>query len=84
MRFGKFSLAAVAAVSLVSAPVMAQSLSPVAKAVGTSKVSRAGAATSEESKQGGSGLIIALIAAAAVVGGIVIAAGNDDDNPTSP
>lgn len=85
MRFGKISLAALAAASLVSAPVMAESLSPAAKAVGTSSVKRVGAATKEESKlAGGSGVIIAVLAAAAVIGGIVIAAGNDDDEPTSP
>jgi hypothetical protein len=85
MRFGKISLAAVAAASLVSAPVMAQSLSPAAKAVGASKVKRIGATSKEESKQlGGSGVIVALLAAAAVIAGIVIASGNDDDGPTSP
>jgi hypothetical protein len=85
MRFGKLSLAAVAAASLVSAPVMAQSLSPAAKAVGASKVKRVGANTAEESKLGGgSGVIVAVIAAVAVIGGIIIAAGNDDDAPTSP
>lgn len=85
MRFGKFSLAAVAAASLVSAPVMAQSLSPAAKAVGASKVKRIGAGTNEENKQdGGTGVIVAILAAVAVVGGIIIAAGNDDDGPTSP
>jgi hypothetical protein len=85
MRFGKFSLAALAAASLVSAPVMAQSLSPAAKAVGASKVKRVGAGAQDESKLGGgSGVIVAIIAAAAVIGGIVIAAGNDDDGPTSP
>lgn len=85
MRFGKFSLAAVAAASLVSAPVMAQSLSPAAKAVGASKVKRVGVAASEESKaEGSTGIIIGIVAAAAVIGGIIIAAGNDDDGPTSP
>jgi Na+/proline symporter len=85
MRFGKISLAAIAAASLVSAPVMAQSLSPSVKAVGASKVKRVGANAKEESKLGGgSGVIIAVLAAAAVVGGIVIAAGNDDNSPTSP
>jgi len=83
MRFGKISLAAVAAASLVSAPVMAQSLSPAAKSVGVSKIKRAGASSQEENKAA-SGVIIALLAAAAVIGGIVIAAGNDDDGPTSP
>ena len=81
MRFGKFSLAAVAAASLLSAPVMAQATS---NAVGVSKVKRVGAVTKDESKQGGSGVIVAIIAAVAVIGGIVIAAGNDDDGPTSP
>ena len=85
MRFGKISLAAVAAASLVSAPVMAQSLSPASKAVGASKVKRIGAASKEESKlENGSGVIVAILAAIAVIGGIVIAAGNDDDGPTSP
>jgi hypothetical protein len=77
MRFGKISLAAVAAASLVSAPVMAQSLSPAAKAVGAN--------TQEESKlAAGTGVIIAVVAASAVVGAVVIASGNDDDAPTSP
>jgi len=85
MRFGKLSLAAIAAASLVSAPVMAQSLSPAAKAVGASKVKRVGVATKEENKLGGgSGVIVAVLAAVAVIGGIVIAAGNDDNAPTSP
>ncbi len=85
MRFGKISLAAMAVASLVSAPVMAESLSPAAKAVGASTVKRVGAATKEESKMGGgTGVIVAVLAAAAVIGGIVIAAGNDDDGPTSP
>ena len=85
MRFGKISLAAVAAASLVSAPVMAQSLSPSAHVAGISKVKRVGGSASEESKLGGgSGVIIAILAAVAVIGGIVIAAGNDDDGPTSP
>jgi Na+/proline symporter len=85
MRFGKISLAAIAAASLVSAPVMAESLSPAAKAVGASKVKRVGANTKEESKLGGGiGVIVAVLAAAAVIGGIVIASGNDDNSPTSP
>jgi hypothetical protein len=85
MRFGKLSLAAISAASLVSAPVMAESLSPAAKAVGASKVKRTGAATKEENKLGGgSGVIVAVLAAVAVIGGIVIAAGNDDNAPTSP
>jgi hypothetical protein len=85
MRFGKFSLAAVAAASLLSAPVLAQAAPAASKAVGVSKVKRVGAASGEESKiGGGSGVIVAVVAALAVIGGIVIAAGNDDDAPTSP
>ena len=85
MRFGKLSLAAIAAASLVSAPVMAQSLSLAAKAVGASKAKRVGANTKEENKLGGgSGVIFAVLAAVAAIGGIVIAAGNDDNAPTSP
>ena len=84
MRFGKISLAAIAAASLVTSPVMAQALSPAAKAVSESKVKRIGADRDSESKLGGSGIFIAVLAAAAIVGGIVIAASNDDDEPTSP
>ena len=85
MRFGKISLAAIAAASLVSAPVMAESLSPAAKAVGASKVKRVGANAKAESKLGGgSGVIVAVLAAAAVIGGIVIASGNDENKPKRP
>lgn len=83
MRFGKFSLAAVAAASLLSAPVMAQAVS-TPNAVGVSKVKRVSANAKDESKQAGSGVIIAIVAAVAVIGGIVLAAGNDSDGPTSP
>lgn len=84
MRFGKISLAAVAAASLMSSPVMAQALSPAAKAVAESKVKRIGADRKEESKVGGTGVVIGLLAAAAIIGGIVIASSNNDDEPTSP
>ena len=81
MRFGKLSLAAVAAASLLSAPVMAQSVSTASKSVGVSKVKRAGVAAKEESKQASSGLLIGLAVAAAVVVGIVVLS---DDEPNSP
>jgi hypothetical protein len=85
MRFGRLTLAAVAAASMLTAPVMAESLSPSAKAIGTSKVKRAGAPVTKENKLGGgNGTIIAIVAAAAVILGIVLISGNDDDNPTSP
>jgi hypothetical protein len=84
MRFGKISLAAIAAASLVSAPVMAQVAAP-AKATAVSKVQRVGKARTAENKLGkGSGVIVALLAAAGIIGGIVIAAGNNADTPTSP
>ncbi|SIN89603.1 hypothetical protein SAMN02745824_2207 [Parasphingorhabdus marina DSM 22363] len=80
MRFGKVGMAAVAAASLVSAPVFAQAVQPV-----SSQVERVGAATSDESElEGGSGIIIAVLAAAAVIAGIIIAADGSDDTPTSP
>jgi hypothetical protein len=84
MRFGKVSLAAIAAASLISAPVVA-SAATASKSVAAAKSKRAGAASKEESKLGGgSGVITAVLAAAAIIAGIVIAAGNDDDAPTSP
>ena len=84
MRFGKITLAAVAAASLVSAPVMAQSLSPSAHVAGISKVKRVGGSASEESKLRGGGVIIAILAAAAVIAGIIIVSGNNKNRPTSP
>ena len=85
MRFGKISLAAVAAAALASAPVTAEALSPAAKAVPTSQVKRIGSDRAGESKIGrGSGVVIAVLAAAAIIGAIVIASGNDNDSPTSP
>ncbi len=81
MRFGKVSLAAVAAVALAGAPVIAQA-APAKPVAG--KIQRAGAAKEESKLGGGSGVIVAVLAAAAVIAGIVIAAGNDDDAPTSP
>lgn len=80
MRFGKVGMAAVAAASLVSAPVFAQAVQPV-----STPVERTGAATSDESDlEGGSGIIIAVLAAAAIIAGIIIAADGSDDTPTSP
>lgn len=79
MRFGKIGMAAVAAASLVSAPVLAQAVQPV------SSVERTGAAVESESDlEGGSGIIIAILAAAAVIAGIIIAADGSEDTPTSP
>ena len=82
MRFGKVSLAAVAAGALAGAPVVAHAAAPVKPVA--AKVQRAGVAKEESKLGGGSDVIVAVIAAAAVIAGIVIAAGNDDDAPTSP
>ena len=82
MRFGKIGMAAIAAASLVSTPVFAQAVQPVAKA---SEAVRADASAAEESKlEGGSGIIVAVLAAAAIIGGIIIAADGSEDTPTSP
>ncbi len=79
MRFGKLGMAAVAAASMVSAPVMAQAVETVSQPV------RASAQTADESDlEGGSGIIIAILAAAAVIAGIIIAADGSEDTPTSP
>lgn len=78
MRFGKIGMAAVAAASLVSAPVFAQA-APASQPV------RAAASTADESNvEGGSGIILAILAAAAVIAGIIIAADGSDNTPTSP
>ncbi len=79
MRFGKIGMAAAAAASLVSAPVLAQASQPV------SSVSRTSATVEGENNvEGGSGIIIAILAAAAVIGGIIIAADGSENTPTSP
>ncbi|WP_339693462.1 hypothetical protein [uncultured Parasphingorhabdus sp.] len=79
MRFGKIGMAAVAAASLVSTPVLAQAVQPV------SSVARTGATVEKANNvEGGSGIIIAILAAAAVIAGIIIAADGSEDAPTSP
>ena len=78
MRFGKVSLAAVAA-GAHAGPGRRIRLRQDHRRQG-----HAGAAKEESKLGGGSGVIIAVLAAAAVIAGIVIASGNDDDAPTSP
>lgn len=82
MRFGKIGMAAIAAASLVSAPVLAQAAQPVSSA--TQPVRAVAAVDSESELEGSSGIIVALLAAAAVIAGIIIAADGSDDTPTSP
>ncbi|MEQ8744382.1 hypothetical protein [Parasphingorhabdus sp.] len=77
MKFGKLA-AAVAAVSLVAAPVAAQAVNSSASAA-----QRVGAISPfDEKLEGENGILIALLAAAAVIAGIIIIAGDND--PTSP
>ena len=84
MRFGKNSLAAIAAATLVLAPVAAQA-APAAKSTATAQVERVGADRKDENKlSGGTGILIAVLAAAAIIAGILIAADNNSDTPTSP
>ncbi|WP_033924129.1 hypothetical protein [Sphingomonas sp. 35-24ZXX] len=70
----RFAVAALAALTVVATPVMAQAVNQ-----------RVSATTEEDSEAaGGTGIIIGIVAAAAVIGGIVIAADQDSDTPTSP
>ncbi|MEH6827565.1 hypothetical protein [Parasphingorhabdus sp.] len=77
MKFGKLA-AGVAAISLVAAPVAAQSANSSAPAVERIGVS----SSSSEKLEGENGILIAILAAAAVIAGIIIIA--DDNEPTSP
>jgi len=79
MSFGKISMLAVTAMSLVSAPVLAQAANPAASL----SVARTGAKIGKKSEVAGSSLLLLLLAAAAVVGGAIIIA-DDDDEPASP
>lgn len=79
MKFNKLA-ASVAALSLMTAPAMAQavqSTAPVAERIGATADSEA------ENIGGSSGILIGVLAAAAVIAGIIIIA-DDDDDPTSP
>mgnify|MGYP003118883617 FL=1 len=79
MKFNKMA-ASVAALSLMTAPAMAQAVqskAPVAQRIGAAADSEA------EKLEGSSGIIIGVLAAAAVIAGIIIIA-DDDDDPTSP
>lgn len=76
MKFGKLT-AALAAVSLVAAPVAAQvSSSPASSGRVAANVGL------PERLEGENGILIAILAAAAVIAGIIIIA--DDNDPTSP
>jgi hypothetical protein len=82
MKLSKISLAAIVAASLVSGPVMAESLSPSASAAGNESVKRAGAKADGKRKRP-PGALFGAIAAVASIGG-VIALLSDKDKPASP
>ncbi len=73
MRFGKVSLAAATALSVASAPVLAQASNPTAAAP-----ARAGAEMDDANELRG-GIIIPLLALIAVVLGILVVLDDDED-----
>jgi hypothetical protein len=83
MRIGKKSFAALAAASMLIAPVAAQA-APTAKAKSTASVKRTGADRKAENKIEGTAAILAALAAAAIIAGIVIASDSKDNSPSSP
>jgi hypothetical protein len=80
MRIGKKSFVALAAASMLIAPVVAQA-APTAKS--TANVKRVGADRKSENKIEGSAAILAALAAAAIIAGIVIASDSKDNTPVS-
>lgn len=81
MKISRISLATVAAASLIGAPVMAETLSPSSKAVGSANVKRVGPKAEGEKKRR-SGVVYGAIAAAALIGGAIALSSND--KPASP
>ncbi|HUQ95535.1 MAG TPA: hypothetical protein VM120_27910 [Bryobacteraceae bacterium] len=82
MSFGKVSMAAIVALSMTSAPALAQTATPASKLSVASSQARVGAAVEDESQLGG-GFIIPLLALAAIIAGILVVL-DDNDEPTSP
>jgi hypothetical protein len=73
-------MGAIVALSMTSAPVLAQSAAPLSVAASQA---RAGAALENESELGG-GFIIPLLALAAIIAGILVVVDSGDNEPTSP
>lgn len=74
MSLGKYLLTAAAGLSLISTPVLAESVS-------SKSVSRtAASATDRQELEGENGILIAVLAAAAIIAGIIIIADDDDDD----
>lgn len=82
MSMKKTVCALICATSVMSTPVMAQSLSPSARLAATSPVKRVGPAVKKESKQMGGSTVIYVLVALALIGGIILL--TDDDGPSSP
>jgi hypothetical protein len=83
MRFGKSMVAAALALSVSSAPVVAQAANPAAALSVSSANTRAGATVAEESDMGG-GFLIPLLALGAIILGILVLLDDDDDDTESP
>lgn len=83
MHIKKMLCAIICSASVVSSPIMAQSLSPSARIAATTPVKRVAPAPKKESNLGGGSVIIYILAAAAVVAGIILLTDGDDE-PTSP
>lgn len=80
MSFRKASMAAAAALSMVSAPVLAQA----ATSASSLSVARAGATMEGENELGGGGFLIPVLALAAVLLGIWVVVDDGGDEPASP
>jgi hypothetical protein len=81
MSFKKATLAAMLAVSMTSAPVLAQT---APSATSLSVAARSGAEMDDANAVRG-GFLIPLIAVLAIIAGIIVAVGGGDgDRPTSP
>lgn len=83
MKLLKISLAAAAAASLMSAPLMAETLSPSTKTLANKNVQR-GATTARGEGKRGVNIAVAVVAVAALVGGVIALTSGDGDKPASP
>jgi beta-lactamase regulating signal transducer with metallopeptidase domain len=86
MKFRKSLLAAVAAASIVSTPVMAQTLSPSASASGAANVKRVNAEAKGERRRG-SGAVIGVVLVLGLLGalaGLSSGGNSSGGNPASP
>lgn len=82
MSFAKVTMGAIVALSMTSAPALAQATSAKSLSVAASQA-RAGASMEDESQLGG-GFLIPLLALAAIIAGILVVIDNGDDDPVSP